>query len=88
MFLIFGSVQECFGRELLESKVRDLFLALEIFFFLFLFVLAEPRLGGGVCVLFSLFFYCLASKNKLSINGLSNLVSVVLAKPCVCKWFC
>ena len=44
--------------------------------------------GGGFLFSFCFSFIVLASKNQLCINYTSNLVLVVLAKPCVYEWFC
>ena len=85
----FGYARNCFGREVKEEKEENGFFLVLWVFSLSLWVGRNSKAmwGGGLCFIF-LFFYCLASKNQLSINGLSNLVLVVLAKPCVCKWFC
>ena len=75
-----------FGRELLRANER--MVSCNFSFSLSSLLWPNQRLGGGgLCFIF-LFFYCLASKNKLSIKCLSNLVLVVLAKPWVSKWFC
>ena len=60
--LAFGWVWRVFGRETMREKMRDLFLALDIFLSLSFFALAENGfVGGGNNALFYFLLVCLAS---------------------------